>query len=442
VAWVVPVATALSLAPVQGEEKPQREQEAQPALEEKMMEAHEAGNMRTTLDTINAMLARDAFESGLSALHQRDYLLAAQAFKRTLSLNPDHHRARLELARAYTGLEAFAFAEVELQTVLDHHPPPAVKKNIDRFLQRIRILERRWSTSVHVSGGFFYDDNVNVGPDDAEIRIRPIEFLGASIDTLTVSADSRPQEAWGLFGFAEARGVYDIGARGDWAVAAQSRYYQTTLDNASDFELLYVGFMPALQHHGRRHYLEWPLQYERIERGGESLVDFFGTQPAFTHRAGPTDYWTTTGTAQYRDYDELDNRDAVYLEIGESYRHFYSTAAGSSLVLAVAIFYEDADDNAFSNYGLEPRFGFEWPLFGGIRGYLRGKYRGEWYEAREDLADDDRQDNELQAIAGLQFPMGDHYTLDASYQYTRNFSSFDIYDFDRNILTFSVHARF
>lgn len=126
---------------------------------------------------------------GMAALGAGAYNEAAFAFERILILNPEHHRARLELGRAYFMNENWHQARIHFQRVLDADPPRNVQRNINQFLSLIEEREDRQTHSFDLFGhyGFGYDSNVNSATDAESLRID----LGQLALDVTLNEESR-----------------------------------------------------------------------------------------------------------------------------------------------------------------------------------------------------------------------------------------------------------
>jgi len=141
------------------------------------------------------------------------------ALERVLLAFPEDDRARLELARGYFILQEYARARLEFSRVLARNPPAAVRANIKRFLDRIRLAERtyRASAAAYAEAGMGYDSNVNSAPGRAEF-VSPVLGTG-TLDASSVSTGD-------LYGFAT------VGANLDYPLApGRSVYASLTADS-------------------------------------------------------------------------------------------------------------------------------------------------------------------------------------------------------------------
>lgn len=409
-------------------------------LFQEMARALEVGDTDTAYVLVNRLLAKDYFSRGIKAAAEGDFAGAAADFERVLAIDPEHHRARAELARTYFSMGEFVRSRSEFEQVLAAEPPDTVKDNIQRFLDRMEpgVAPRNWA--VRVSAGALYDDNVNFGPVSDVIKVAPLLLGTTTIDRLGVTGDSQPEDSFGAYGYISASSQKDLGDQGAWMLFGEASYYQTWLDTASDFEIQYVGLKAGPRHAGRHHLVDAPLKYEHIHRGSDSLVDIYGTTPSMVYAHSQDWHWTTGTTLEYRDYNEFDALDSLYLKAGESVTHFFGNRR-QSVAAGLSGFYEDADDDAFSDLGFETFLAGQFFLPWGLSATLKAQYRREWYDEREELAPESREDDEYQLEAQLNKRLTERWSLTSSYQFTRNESTFELHEYERNFVTLGVQGN-
>lgn len=108
------------------------------------------------------------FYYGVSAIESGQVHEGVFALERVVYRQPNHHRARLELARGYYLQGDDARARQAFERVLQSNPPQKVALNIERFLTAIRLRENRYQTTARayielMTGS---DSNINAGPSD------------------------------------------------------------------------------------------------------------------------------------------------------------------------------------------------------------------------------------------------------------------------------------
>jgi len=105
---------------------------------------------------------------GVSAIDSGFASQGVFALERVLLTFPEDPVARLELARGYFILKEYARSRQEFEDVLSTSPPDSVKRTAYLYLDKIRLEEARYKTTL--SGfaelGAGYDTNVNSAPGD------------------------------------------------------------------------------------------------------------------------------------------------------------------------------------------------------------------------------------------------------------------------------------
>ena len=380
------------------------------------------------------------FALGVSAFSIGKLSHAAVAFQRVSDLNPDNDRARLELARTYTAMGQFTLAREIFQRVLGTSPPPAVQQNIERYLESIAQAERQWKAGVNVGAGVFFDDNVNIGPRNRSIAIRPIEFGPIVFDELRVSDANRPQKSFGAFASLEGRLEYDPGFRGQWSFYGSGGIYRSFLEGqVSELDALLLRSSLGVRKSGYAHLFDLRARIDYLERGLRKLVTIPGVDAGFVVAQDDKVRWATTASLEARNYAFGYN--SVYGEIGETRTRLVQDGA-ASWSATIAGFYENATDDSFDNAGGRLRLGARLPIknVGEAAGSLG--YRYSHYENQELLAPRKRRDHEWQAMAGISRPIAADTTLSLAYSFTYNESSFELYSYERNLLTLSMDTRF
>lgn len=397
------------------------------------------GKLEDASGKVDRLLAGKYLELGLMAAQAGETPSAVELFRHVLELDPSNERARLELARALYTMGALKESSTEFEAVRRSGPPPSVVANIDTYLDAIKAQRSPWQSSLGVRVGGTHDDNVNFGPVSERVRIRPVDVLSASIEELSVDSSSQPQSSAGLFAQMQVATLYDPQPSGGWQALLSGLYYQTWLERVTDFETAYLSFQAAPRHVSERRIITVPVRVDYVRQGHEPLAIIAGLQPSGEWAVGDTASAGTALRVEYRDYDEADNLDALYTELLQTLRKAWgaSRTAGASL----ALFREDADDDAYSNGGGEASVDVQQLLPWDIQAMVYARLRGEWYDDREPLAPEDRDDREFSTGAELQKAISQRLALFLAYEFTKNSSSFDLYDYERNFWSAGVQGQ-
>jgi tetratricopeptide (TPR) repeat protein len=113
------------------------------------------------------------FVLGLAAVAAGQNTRAVFALERVLAIDPNHVRARAEIARAYLALGETKTAAQEFETVKRQGAPADVSMTIDRYIAEARRIEDLNATSLtgYVEATVGYDTNVNYGPSKSSMVI-------------------------------------------------------------------------------------------------------------------------------------------------------------------------------------------------------------------------------------------------------------------------------
>jgi hypothetical protein len=383
------------------------------------------------------------FAYGLVASSLRDYSRASLAFERILMGDDGNQRARVELAVAYLRQGHLDLAEAQFRQVLEADPPAHVREVVSDYIEGIRRRSRRWSASGRIDVGAFVDDNVNVGPASATVNIAPLTFGSQTLTSLEVGEASRPADDMGLFGALTLAGNYDIGRNGDWHFGADLLAYNNWLRDEHDEESRYVEVSAGLQRVGRGSVLQLPVSASFIGDGGSQLVGTYGVTPTLRCVPGKLGLWAfdTNVRAEFRDWTDIDERDSVYVDVTETVRRFLGTG-GHSMSLALSLLHDHTDAAIYEYTGVAVTATGTAHLPWETVLHLRLRYRYADYDERETLAPEDRADSQWQVGASLNKMLTDRLGTAVSYQFTTQSSTFDLYEYDRNVTSLSAFYQF
>ncbi len=113
------------------------------------------------------------FLLGLAALEIGKNTNAVFALERVLAVDPNHARARAEIARAYAALGELATAKQEFEAAKRQGVPPEVANTIDRLVAAIEPVEDKGRTTLRgfVEGTVGHDSNVNAATSDRSVSV-------------------------------------------------------------------------------------------------------------------------------------------------------------------------------------------------------------------------------------------------------------------------------
>ena len=410
-------------------------------LESDAWAAYEAGHYATAYPLF-LQLFRDHpqdeqinFALGIAALKTGELSHARFAFERVLAMRPDNQRARLELGRTLTAMGLFELAREEFEKVLLYRPPERVRTNIEDFLTLIKRNSRLWTAEARISLGGFYDDNINIGPSRS--------LVDTEAGRLEVDRLSRPQSAGGFLASGSAAGTYDLGDREDWLLTGGLEGSQTWLPESQDHELRYLNAQAGLRHAAPSTILDLPLKVSDLDYGHDRLVSLFGTDPMFLFAASREWHHITQAGMEYRDYHEGEARDGMTFRFSQTLKRYIGHAR-HSLALTLGGFHEAAELGGYANQGPEASLTGEFRPRSATTLYALASYRGATYRDKllPGLQSEPRQDHELQYVVGLRQTLIKQWGLDLNCRHVDNRSNFDLYRYDRNIVSASTFLCF
>ena len=385
----------------------------------------------------------DLVGKGLLKMKQGDPFRASDYFRRAVQADPGNDRARLELAEACYRAGKFEEATRYFNEVLANDPPPAVARNVNRFLDRIYnrpSIPTGFTTRLHV--GAFSDDNINVGPSDASIEISPVQIGDAIIDSVDVAEDAQPGDTRGLSLGLDISWVEDIGEVGGWQGVAQLAYGETLLEDLEEFETQIGTLSLGIRRPQSSGLLDLPVTFRDIRLDRDELIRSVGLVPSYVHGISKIQSLTSLGKLERRDY-AIHDRDSVYGELSEVYTHQWSDN-GPVFSLGLAVFAENAESDSYSYLGWRARAGSSVPLHPQNRlvAYLAATYGEKRYDELEVLAPGKRDDEFLQLGAGIRGSLLKNTILDLGYHYTDNQSSFGLYEYDKSRISLGLTQVF
>ncbi len=370
--------------------------------------------------------------AGLAALSLKKYGHAQFAFERVLALSPQNQRARLELARTYHALGLIDLARSEFEAVLRAGPPAPVEANIRRFLARLDAEERRWGFSGELRLTGFYDDNANYGPSSMRVDT----LLGP----LEVSPESEPLEVWGMSAAFIGNALYDVGGRGDWFATGGLSLYNSFTEYADEVSVGYGRVTLGLRHVAPRREIDLPLKVDYFGFGNDALLWSAGAEPGIVWRPLESLSGVARVSAEYRDYDSDGGRDAGFYRAGGYVTHRPGRDARTAVSLLAGVFLEDADADGFRNDGYDAgvlgEAGLPWrTTVYGFAMYRKATYDGVLFEG---LQPEPRDDDQWQFGGGLRTRIGQKWETDLGYRYVVNESTFELYEYERNVVSLGV----
>ncbi|MFO7870685.1 MAG: tetratricopeptide repeat protein [Kiritimatiellia bacterium] len=387
--------------------------------------------------------ARINFAYGMACFELGRYSRAELAFERLTAVNPSDGRAWMMLGRCRRIAGQTELARENFKRALALDPPPKDRQHIEKLLADSGRRESRWDFSAGVNTGFFYDDNVNVGPDSETVSISPIVFGSTIISNMTLGQSSEPVSSAGAFGSLDMRMARDIGESFGWMVTSSALYYQNWLRDGEEYESIYGEAKAGLKRLGKDASIDLPVSVSHINTGGDPLVTIYGTAPAvrWLSVSSRERGWKTFGKAEYRDYIDREDRDGMYFEMGQDVSARYRGDV-KSLGMRVSMFHNHAHagHERYTGGCWEIRGSAPLPFLGPVHCGIM--YKKTDYSEREALAPEEREDTEYCYTIGLRPHFGEAWYFSLNYRRTDNDSNFTLYEYTRNVISLTCGRLF
>lgn len=353
------------------------------------------------------------------------------ALERLLLLQPDHPRARLELARGYFLLKQDERARGEFERVLATDPPAAVRANIQRYLDAIQLAESRYRTTV---GGYWelgigYDTNLNSGPDDPGFY-SPL-FGSGVLGSAALSEED-------LFGSLAvgARVGHPLSSPGV-SLFGNLDYYLQGNESESGYDVASLDADGGVAVQRDREQFRLRLRGQKYRLGGDDYRNLLALSGEWEHAWTPRAL--STLFVQYADLEYPDNsvRDVDQLSVGvggvKSLDGPWNPKLFGSLYGGRERAAQDGADASILNDrdlgGL--RLGMEWIPEARWSMDVVAQVQRSWYREEDVAFRKRRQDDWMSFAAGVTWRPQSHWQLRAELGYSENDSNISINDYDR-----------
>jgi opacity protein-like surface antigen len=360
------------------------------------------------------------------------------ALERYSLLNPDDARGRLELARAYFYAGDDRRAREEFETVRSLDPPAEVRAGIQRYLDALRAREAQYlpRLTAYIEAGAGYDSNVNAGVSQADIAL-PV------LGRVTV-ADAGIEKGDG-FGVLAGAVQYNHPVAPGVALFVGASGTGNFYFSESQFNLAQFAFNAGGSYRHDIDTFALTYAYGQILLDNDSYRNTNGAALEWRRQVGPTTTFSLTPQYARIDYSgDNDVRDADFYAVGAGIRHGWLTAWQP--VLNASIYggkerdVRDRPDLGRDLYGGAVDVTVSpspfWALNAGIA-YLRSNYDGDI-----PLIDATRRDDNYVASLGAMYLFARNWSARLEYQYQRNNSNLELYEYTRNLVMVKLRYEF
>ena len=378
------------------------------------------------------------FYFGIAAVDSGYAGEGTMALERVLIVHPENDRVRLEYARGMYLLEDNETAKKEFSQVLEKNPPESVAIKIRRYLALIEKREQLYKTTskLYAEAILGHDSNLNSAPEDQLNRVELTEeSLGKGDNYVQIKAGAsitKPLDK-----------QHSLFAR---AGANQKRYNSEKSFNNSSLDVT-GGWRYKLDRDDR---FQLMASAQNYRTDGDTFRNMFSVSGDWSHNLSNTlaiSGYITASRFLYPD-NSVSWRDSVQLSGGAN---LYTTLPvwHSPILFANAFSGQETPDNVttVSKASVEKHFwggslGLQLPVTDANIATAALIYQDAQYQGRDWLYGVRRHDKykALNLSWRYQFDKQLNFNLNASF--INNDSSIELYQYDRDVVSFGVKYEY
>ncbi len=307
-----------------------------------------------------------------------------------------------------------------------------LKQLADRKISQLKARKKTWSGLVY--GGYGYDDNVTLDPDNLNLATDQSDnfyelfvyargqisgsrqsgwlFKGRLFDDIYTTLDQ--------FNFMEANaGFFRTLPLGSWNSESGVYFTYSTLGDKGYLQTANLSF-DARKRYARKSSLRFRVRLHALD----NIEPIYNSVAGSSVDARIETRWRAGRKSRYRAYYQFDYN-ARNNRYNAATNEFYSL---SPLRHRLRLDYD-------------VKFSSKW------RAKIAGEYRYSWYRQENNNrytnnTDERRTENRLRAYLTLSYQFIDNMAVNLEYLYTNNFSNIQLYEYSRNIYMANVEYQF
>lgn len=375
------------------------------------------------------------FVAGLAALEAGQPQHAVMTLERVLLLQPNHHRARLELARAYFQLGDYAAARREFQAVKAVGPPPNVRNRVDQFLAETQRRESAARTQVtgYVELRPGWDSNVSSATADGSIEI-------PAIGVVTLSDDNRERSDRFLDKNAGLTVVRPLDKRR--ALFADLAYRDREHVETQAYDTRSIGLSTGMAWVNGRDRLRVPLQYQTLYLANDQFRRLLGLGLEWSRELNERNQVSGIGYAGTIRYPDDATRDVDVLLISGGWSHWHARLplqlSGGAFLGDDSARHASGDPNTRVYYGV--RLGTQWSGIAAHTPYAAFTWQRSDYDGDNPVFLVAREEDFRELRLGWSWQPQRQWNITAEASWVDNGANIALYEYTRH--QFSVGVRY
>lgn len=373
---------------------------------------------------VNLGLARAAFKAGR-------YNQSVMAYERAMEISPNDPAIKSEALNVYQAVGDKL--QLASQTGrLKEMDPSRRAEAVRQAMASSNTTQKLFQYSGKVRFGAMYDSNANQGPASnlLNIGVWNVEIPGSQ---------AKSSSAAYLSGNLSLSRRFDQASRwwvvGDVSANIRGNFNNELKPNGNRGTIWARGAV-GLRYLSKNILWDFRLKSEMLDYEFEQQIDMFGPEMSLIYAPRKNIQFITNFGMTKRDYSYDNTRNGYYGSVSESFRYFFGEKLKNHATASVRYSFGDAERRKYDYDGWEGslRLNYKvldnWELTPAVA-YGKEKYKGP----ATALETADRQDETWRYSLGLNVPINEKWAVEVFYQYTKNDSECDLYDYDRHLVS-------
>jgi len=377
---------------------------------------------------------------GVSAIDTGHASEGTFALERVLLIFPDDQVARLELARGYFNLQEYALAGESFRAVLETQPPAQVTETALAYLDKIRVSESRYrpTHSGFIEFSLGNDDNVNAGVDE-----NTTFSLAAFLNADSFGQDDNFSTLSGAWTYIHP---FTPGWLFESTLSANFRKNQELDQFDTNTGTLQLG-VTHLQASSK---YKAELISQQFQLDGDEYRSLNGLN--FNWQYSLSERSSFNSSLQYAqlDYPDLSVKNSDLITFGMNYTHAFAAYLQPVLFTTFSLGTEAAEDDTNPATQSETERDIISLRLGVVLSFTNtlalqtsiGTQNSEYAAAPALDPDTIREDDYSTADLNLIWAFERKWRLETRYAYTKNSSTDDLRNYERNVIDMTVNYTF
>ncbi len=381
-----------------------------------------------TDDIINLGYAR-------AAVRSQRFGHAVMAYERLLANHPDEPLLLKELAYALHIQNDTQRSAMELQ------------KNTAKTPQQNTALLNKWekqnqrtNISGRLRGGLLYDSNVNGGPASNTVSLGDWKNLSL--------IDGKAEESMAAYMGGHVNMSHRLGLVSPWHLVGNFDFFarynmNEQLDKVGLSSSEWGALAMGVRHLGTHNLFELKARAQLFDYAFEQQAFSVGPQVNIIYVITPTIQTITKADIGHRSYSENQGYDGWYTSAGQ-YMRFFVGSDKHHFTIGGRYIGSGTKEHRYAYDGFETSLTFTFNMpYNNISMSPSIYYSGKYYHGTATtLETEHRRDHRLTLGLALTIPIREYWQMNLGYQYARNFSNSELYDYDRHLTTMGISWLF